>query len=122
MKENVGKVDNYLYDSYRITWSDFSKNTEQNKPVKLYEFDVWEEGFAATGQRGEARFLGKLKGRNFQDACMRYFLKRELEFREEADKSGDWIDTERWDYNPYRNTYWGCNLYDNEIDARKSFG
>ena len=92
------------------------------KKYELKTYEIWIEGFAATGQAQDASCLGKHKGRNFQDACMRYWLKKEIEARKASDRSNTYYSTKRWDYDPYSNTYWACRMFDNEEEARKSFG
>jgi hypothetical protein len=70
------------------------------------EFEVWSEGYAITGNSSGATFEGKFKGATFRDAC------------------AEWAKTveEPHLYNAKDNTYWGCRLFDNETDARRSFG
>ena len=76
-------------------------------------YQVWSEGYAATGEGGTAQRLTiknedtLWEGETFQEAC------------ENA------LRTLKWDmsyYNKERNTYWACGFFDNEADARKSFG
>lgn len=74
----------------------------------MEEFEIWSEGFAVTGQSGEAMLMGRAKGESFEDACADHF------------DPNDPNDSKYYD--PKRNTYWGCRLFDNEADARKSFG
>ena len=104
-----------------MTWLDLSKSVEPKKPIELNEYDIWLEGYAATGEHGTATYLGKHKGRNFQDACMRYWMKSHLEQIEKDDEHGEYYDTKRWDYDPYKNTYWACHMYETEQEARKNF-
>lgn len=72
------------------------------------EFDIWVEGYAATGQQAPARFLGKARGYNFRSACIAYHSSLH--------------EHERKDWNPTCTAIWGCRLFDNEAAARKSFG
>lgn len=74
--------------------------------MKVYE--IWLEGYAATGNRGTARYLGSSAGRSFKDACRRALISAGSDLKNY--------------YDPVKNTYWGCNFYDNEADARKYFG
>jgi hypothetical protein len=71
------------------------------------KYDVWIEGYAVTGQQDTAQLLGSSDKHNFEEAC------------EEVLKTAGW-DMSYW--NPERCTHWGCRLFDNETDARKSFG
>ena len=73
-------------------------------PERFYE--IWYEGYNATGNRSGTSYLDKTKGTSFKNACQNFFV-------------------ERSDLNYFDNhtlTYWGCRLYDNEIEARRSFG
>lgn len=73
------------------------------------EFEVWTEGYATTGQSSDAMFHGKFKGKTFKDAVIAW--KNTL-----TDKySIQCVDVDRMNF-------WGCRFYDNEKDARKSFG
>lgn len=72
-------------------------------------YEIWSEGYAASGDRGTAIFFGKEEGATFQEACDKFFAEYK---KEESIKN----------YDPKRLTYWACRLYDNETDARKSFG
>ena len=56
--------------------------------------------------KATAEFLGEYEADTFLEACKKAVCARGY------DKS----------YNVERNTVWGCHLYDNEIDARRSFG
>lgn len=76
-------------------------------PEGQQEFEIWSEGFAATGESGPARFHGTSIGIDFKDSCIKFSLANP-KFLEYFDSS--------------RMTYWGCELFDNEIEARKSFG
>lgn len=75
-------------------------------------YQVWIEGYAATGESAMAGRLTRKnedtlwQGETFKAAC------------ENA------LRTLKWDmsyYNKERNTYWMCRFFDNEIDARRSF-
>ena len=70
-------------------------------------FDIWCEGYRATGQWSSANCLGTMKGEDFKAACVGLM---------------ELIDPESHYYCDVGNTYWGCHLFDNELDARKSFG
>ena len=105
-----------VYDGEGNKLEEYKKPTYPSK-----EYDIWSEGYQVTGNESGAMFLGKETGRNFQDACMKHFLRSELEQREKYTES-DYYDTKRWDYNPNSNTFWGCRLFETEEEARKSFG
>jgi hypothetical protein len=92
------------------------------KKYELKEFDIWMQGYSATGEYSQAQYIGKFSGRNFQDACMRFFMAKELESRKNYDLNDEYFDTARFDYNGHSNSYWSRKLFDNEVDARKMFG
>lgn len=83
----------------------------------MKKYDIWIEGFLASGMEGEpehARLLvSGAEGEDFADAVRRWYGK---------DPEGN---EERYGALSIRNgvpSLWGCRLYDNESDARRSFG
>jgi hypothetical protein len=74
----------------------------------MAKFEIWNEGYAASGGSGKAQYLGSFEADTFQEACMKAM--KELEWD---------IDTY---YDPAKNSFWDCRFYNNEVDARKSFG
>jgi hypothetical protein len=72
-----------------------------------HEFEIWAEGFAATGERGIASLMGIAKGITFKEACINYAMANK-EFASQ--------------FNPDQLTHWGCRLFNNEAEARLSFG
>jgi len=75
------------------------------KPAEsLYQ--IWSEGFVSQGETGKAKCMGSAIGTNFS-ACAK--------LAEQNPQFGDL-------FNPITLTWWGCRLFDNEADARKSFG
>jgi hypothetical protein len=72
----------------------------------MKEFEIWVEGYAVTGNREKASLLGKEIAETWDEAVCAYM-----------NKNPDRI---RKDFRGYTN--WGCRLFDNETDARKSFG
>lgn len=81
---------------------------EQTPKIDVHdsEYEVWVEGYAATGERGSAWRLGKYKADGFRNAVIAAVLEHGLESE---------FDLERM-------TYWGCRFFDNEADARKAYG
>ena len=76
------------------------------------KFEIWSEGYLATGMEGipeKARMLAEVEADSFQEAC------------DKLCSDPDW-QRRYGNYNPERLTVWGCRLFDNEADARKSFG
>ncbi len=73
----------------------------------MNSYEIWSEGYRATGDQGGACFHGIGRGENFGEAC-------EDHFDDERDPSGFFDRKEL--------TYWGCRLYNSEADARATFG
>lgn len=73
-------------------------------------YSLWSEGYSATGGSATAQFEGIFEGTSFNDACDNWAktLEQPEYYRPGTDKS--------------RPSYWGCRIFDNETDARKSFG
>lgn len=86
-------------------------------------YQIWSEGYSATGESSGAIFLGKFEGNNFDEAVENYnkqvtedgmMARQNDRKRYRSDK----------DYENRKSNWniWACNLFDNELDARKSFG
>lgn len=71
---------------------------------------VWVEGFSIQGNSGTARLLGFSKGKNFDEAVANLvpFLESPSLYRKDEQTGNHY--------------YWGCQLFQDEIQARKSFG
>jgi hypothetical protein len=78
-------------------------------PQTLRTWAIWSEGFAVTGQASPATHHGNYSGATFLDACKAWAATTEDPKLFKIDNGGF-------------PSYWGCRLYDNETDARKSFG
>ena len=72
----------------------------------MKEWEVWCEGYQATGHKAPARLMATVIAATFREACA-------IAAREYADSNL---------YDPVQNTYWACRLFDNEEDAREMFG
>ena len=75
--------------------------------VEVKQWELWLEGYSATGQSVNAQFMGMYPGVTFADAC------------------DEWVkeDTSRKHcFNRNQLMYWGCRFFDNEAGARKAFG
>ena len=98
------------------------------KPVnhhpELKEYEVWEEGYCATGGKSGAQLLGKVKARNFAQACHVIMCQRYLQHveKENSPEKTGYVRAGRWDYDPSNLSSWGCRLFWSEKLARKSFG
>lgn len=67
----------------------------------MKNYEVWTEGYIATGQRGYAQYHGCAEAESFEEACKIVL--------------GDRLDKDRL-------SVWGCRCFENEKDASKSFG
>ena len=70
---------------------------------------VWREGCGATGLAGKAAICGYYYAPTFREACMLWANDR-LSPNEQK-----YFDAEKL-------TFWGCGLFDNEVEARRAFG
>ncbi len=84
-----------------------------SKGVKIVaNYEVWSEGFLATGMNGRpapAKLLATVEADSFSGACDKLLA----------------TDAGNEAFGPYdreRRTVWGCRLFDNEADARRAFG
>lgn len=84
-------------------------------------FEIWCEGFRATGQSGNAYMMGTGQGSDFDEAVRDYMEKHPDRDIRENTREGYFTDE---DYENRRSNWndWACNLFDNEADARKAFG
>lgn len=71
------------------------------------DYDVWMEGYNVTGQHQDASYLGKYAAPSFRLACKMALIANNYDMQY---------------YSEERNSYWGCKLYMNEVEARKNFG
>lgn len=69
-------------------------------------FDIWSEGYAATGESSGATYHGSFPGSSFKEAVCNWM---------KTIDSANLVDLKRM-------AYWGCKLYSDESLARKSFG
>jgi len=91
---------------------------------ELKEYEVWSEGFAATGQSLDAILIGKAFARNFTQACDIVMCQNHLKWIEKVNSPDykEYCPPSKWSYDPNRLSDWGCRLYWSEGLARKSFG
>ncbi len=73
----------------------------------MKSYEIWSEGWALTGESARAHRLGVMEGEDFKDACLKMAKKMGVKFQ--VDDKGNVFN-------------WGCQLFDNEKDARESFG
>jgi hypothetical protein len=77
------------------------------------KYEVWAEGYRTNGESSGASLLGVYEGEDFDSAVIRCMM--DPKFKHEQC------------YFVYNlgvgyHRYWGCRLFDNEADARASFG
>lgn len=70
-------------------------------------WEIWAEGYAATGESGTAQLMGHAEGKTFRAAC------KTLAEQDSAFRSY---------FNAKQLTYWGCGLFPTEEQARRTFG
>lgn len=87
-----------------------------DKEIKNWE--VWSEGYAATGEHGTALLEGVYKGETFDDAVEDYLKVKEATswpdirtYYSKMDSNGSVV-----------HSIWGCRLFKTETEARQSFG
>ena len=69
--------------------------------------DVWAQGYRTNGDSGSAHFWGSVEAEDLAGAC-KILASVDNQFKK--------------NFEPERMTWWGCRLFDNETDARKTFG
>lgn len=76
----------------------------------MKKYEVWVEGYCCQGNEDPATYRGEVEADSFNDACIKIL--------------GNKLDKDKDGYIEHNGRYsvWGCRCYDNEIDARKSFG
>lgn len=85
------------------------------------KFTIWAEGFVITGNRSDANLIGTYEADSFDDAVEKYNEECIKKYGKPSAVRGGLLDgktmkpIDGW-------TIWGCRLFDNEQDARKSFG
>ena len=72
-------------------------------------YELWMEGYSATGQHAPAQYLGSYTADSFRNACITW---NSLHNRDKGYGDFDIINL----------SVWGCSIYDNEQDARRGFG
>jgi hypothetical protein len=66
--------------------------------------NLWIEGYSATGESASATYLGNYPGDTLKEAIANF-----------SRSTGEQIDEDGL-------SIWGCRIFDNEDDARRSFG
>ena len=79
--------------------------------VKKYE--IYEEGYEATGERGYAHYVGSAEGETFLDACKNYIARKGY---------GEIYDGSHFADGKERAGNWGCYWYPTMKEAQRYFG
>jgi len=77
-------------------------------------YDIWMEGCMTMDGGSYASFVETIEADSFQEACDRCKLNRVID--DDSCYNGHNL------YDSERRSYWGCRLFDNEAQARESFG
>lgn len=113
----------YLTERGKFVYFD-GKRYDPVNHFPLKEYEVWMEGYSTTGEHQKAHLVGRVKARNFAQACHKLMCQNKLAEidRENASGSTGYKDYGRWDYDPGRLSVWGMKLHWNEEMARRAFG
>lgn len=96
----------------------------------MKNFQIWIEGYAATGEHSTASYVGESEGETFLDACINFRYPEDI-IREWDGavliKKGSPLSMDKNSEGELRlhngnPCSWACTYYDNEFDARKNFG
>ena len=96
-----------LKETFNIDVILMESSTEDNK-IKTYQ--IYEEGYRATGESAGAHYVGEAEGKSFIDAC-KNFIKKNNKGKINIDSHG----------NEYASD-WGCRWFPTLEEAQKSFG
>lgn len=80
-----------------------SVSAREESPLKQWQ--IWMEGWRVTGEHHRAQWVGDGVGETFREAVLEWYSR-----------------TKDKHFNVVEFTIYGCRLFDNETDARKSFG
>jgi hypothetical protein len=84
-------------------------------------FEIWMEGYSVTGESGTAQKIGEGTGETFDDA-VRDYMSKNINHGIAENGRGRYSSDEGYTKRKSNWNIWACSLFDNEIDARKSFG
>lgn len=84
-------------------------------------FEIWVEGYRVSCEFGNAELLGTGIGMTFDDAVNDYMSKNP-NCGIERNTVSRYISEESYQNRRSNWNIWACNLFDNEQDARQSFG
>lgn len=85
--------------------------------MKTYK--IWMEGYCITRNNSKATKIGEIKAKSFLEACRKLCGTRDDYKEETLLHNTKTLEFYKKTKDPY---IWGCKLYDNEKEARRSFG
>lgn len=88
----------------------------------MKEYEIWIEGYAATGERSNASFIGKAIGDSFHEACENFRYPKDITRPSDGNIIVHKGEPLKLDHSRSYPSIWACQLFDNEADARASFG
>lgn len=89
------------------------------------KIQIWMEGYAATGESGKAQMIGEYKALDFDDAVLQLNDEAIAKYGKPSAEPYtrlSFISQEAFEKRRSNWKIWGCALFNNEQDARKSFG
>jgi hypothetical protein len=92
------------------------------RPEARMIFEVWAEGWSATGNDSPARLVARVEALTFREACYVAMCHEYLDGIAKRRKDKQYYDPNRFDYDFTNLTIWGCRLFPTEAEAKKSFG
>lgn len=109
--EFLEKECGWTYDTLTAyIWGNRKDKSSKDEPSNEKLWQIWAEGYLISGMEGvpsPAFLMGSAVAPTFKEACDKFF------------KNYPGADI---NYDSERLSYWACSLFDNEQDARKSFG
>ena len=85
--------------------------------------EIWMEGYRATGESGAAQKIGEYQAESFDEAVEKYLIDHPDTGSGPRRYTKNQFTTEEHYINRRAEwNIWGCALFNNETDARKSFG
>lgn len=91
----------------------------------MAQIEIWMEGYAATGGSSDAQLVWQGNAIDFDDAVLQYNDEQIQKYGKpsaEPYTRNCFINQEAFERRRSNWKIWGCALFDNEQDARKSFG
>ena len=85
------------------------------------KYEIWCEGYRATGEHGTAHFVGTGVGKTFDDA-VRDLMGRNPDHGIEPNTPNGYVNQHAYANRRSNWDIWRCDLFDNEAAAREAFG